>query len=205
MRKTPRQERSRQMVERIVAAGRTVLVRDGYARFATNRVAEVAGVSPGSLYQYFRHKDELLGVILDRYWDEVAARVTASLADRFGDPPDRMIPNTVEALLAALEQDSQLLRVAVEEMPQARMHDRRQELQRRIRDLATAYLSLTGRAGGGNVAARAWVLVAGMEGLAVRWVLDRPAIDRAELVTELTALADGYLGVPPGLSAPAAG
>jgi AcrR family transcriptional regulator len=184
------------MVERIVAAGRAVLVRDGYARFATNRVAEVAGVSPGSLYQYFRDKDELLGVILDRYWDEVAERVTASLADRFGDPPDRMIPNTIEALLAALEQDSQLLRVAVEEMPQARMHDRRQELQRRIRDLAAAYLSLTGRASGASVAVRAWVLVAGMEGLAVRWVLDRPAIDRAELVAELTALADGYLGAP---------
>jgi AcrR family transcriptional regulator len=189
------------MVERIVAAGRTVLVRDGHARFATNRVAEVAGISPGSLYQYFRDKDELLGVILDRYWDEVAERVTASLADRFGDPPDRMIPNTVEALLVALEQDSQLLRVAVEEMPQARMHDRRQQLQRRIRDLATAYLSLTGRAGGGNVATRAWVLVAGMEGLAVRWVLDRPAIDRAELVAELTALAEGYLAVPAGSGA----
>jgi AcrR family transcriptional regulator len=201
MRKNPRQERSRQMVERIVAAGRTVLVRDGHARFATNRVAEVAGISPGSLYQYFRDKDELLGVILDRYWDEVAERVTASLADRFGDPPDRMIPNTVEALLVALEQDSQLLRVAVEEMPQARMHDRRQQLQRRIRDLATAYLSLTGRVGGGNVATRAWVLVAGMEGLAVRWVLDRPAIDRAELVAELTALAEGYLAVPAGSGA----
>lgn len=190
------------MVERIVAAGRTVLVRDGHARFATNRVAEAAGISPGSLYQYFRDKDELLGVILDRYWDEVAERVTASLADRFGDPPDRMIPNTVEALLAALEQDSQLLRVAVEEMPQARMHDRRQQLQRRVRDLTTAYLSLTGRATGRSVATRAWVLVAGMEGLAVRWVLDRPAIDRAELVAELTALAEGYLAVPPGLGAP---
>lgn len=195
MRKEPRQERSRQMVERLVVAGRTVLARDGYAGFATNRVADAAGVSPGSLYQYFRDKEELLALILDRYWDEVAGRVAASLADRFEDPPERMVRNTIESLLSALEQDSQLLRVAVQEVPPSRLQDRRQQLRQRIQDLTTAYLSLTGR-GGARVSTRAWVIVSAMEGLALRWVLDGQAIGRAELVDELAALAEGYLGTP---------
>lgn len=39
------------MVERIIDGGQTVLLRDGYAGFSTNRVADAAGISPGSLYQ----------------------------------------------------------------------------------------------------------------------------------------------------------
>ena len=56
MRKTPRQARSREMVEVLVQAGRQVLAKEGYDGFSTNRVAEAAGVSPGSLYQYLDRK-----------------------------------------------------------------------------------------------------------------------------------------------------
>ncbi len=180
------------MVERIVEAGRAVLIRDGYARFATTRVADQAGISPGSLYQYFRDKDELLAVIMERYWTEMGDRVAASLADRLSDPPGRLVPNVVEALLSALEQDSQLLRIAVEEVPPSYREGRLHDLRRRIQDLSSAYLagrSSEARRG----AARAWVLVSAMEALSVRWVLDRPPIRREELVEELTTLATNYL------------
>ncbi|NNG39672.1 TetR/AcrR family transcriptional regulator [Flexivirga sp. ID2601S] len=180
------------MVERIVSAGRDVLIRDGYAGFATNRVADTADVSPGSLYQYFHDKDELLAVVLDRYWDEVAERVSASLADRFDDPPDRLVRNTIDALLGALERDSHLLRVVVEEIPARRLTDRRLALRRRIEELVTAYLSVRPDVQG-RIATKAWVIVAGMEGLAVRWVLDQPPIPRDKVVDELTALAERYV------------
>ena len=52
-RKEPRQERSRQMVDAILEATRRLLLSDGYEALTMSRVAEVAGVSPGSLYQYF--------------------------------------------------------------------------------------------------------------------------------------------------------
>ncbi|WP_223182656.1 MULTISPECIES: TetR/AcrR family transcriptional regulator [unclassified Streptomyces] len=192
MRKTPRQERSREMVERIVDAGRMVLARDGYARFATTRVADAAGISPGSLYQYFRNKEELLTVLMERFWAEAGDRVAASLADRLADPPERLVHNAVEALLSALEQDSRLLRVVVEEVPPS-YHERHvHHLRRRIHDLGSAYLA--GRVPEtGNGATRAWVLVAAMEALSVRWILDRPAIRREELVEELTALVSPYV------------
>ncbi|MFM9370395.1 TetR/AcrR family transcriptional regulator [Streptomyces sp. Da 82-17] len=197
MRKEPRQDRSRRMVERIVAAGESVLSRDGYARFATTRVADAAGISPGSLYQYFSNKDELIAVLMERFWARTGDRVTACLADHIADPPERLIPHTVEALLSAMERDSQLLRVVVEEVPPRYSEAHLHALRRRIQDLASAYLA--GRAGpaGRSGAVRSWVLVAAMEALAVRWVLERPAIPRELLVEELTLLASGYVtGAP---------
>ncbi|MGM9445236.1 TetR/AcrR family transcriptional regulator [Streptomyces murinus] len=196
MRKEPRQERSRQMVERIVTAGRSVLARDGYAGFVTTRVAEEAGISPGSLYQYFRDKDELLTVLMERYWAETGDRVAASLADRLNDPPDRLIRNAVEALLFALEHDSQLLRVVVEEVPPRYSEAHLHALRRRIQDLGSAYLA--GRAPGERSGTtRSWVIVSAMEALSVRWVLERPAIRREELIEELTVLATNYMAGAP--------
>ncbi|MDI3408135.1 hypothetical protein [Streptomyces cavernicola] len=65
-------------------------------------------------------------------------------------------------------------------------------LRRRIRDLGAAYLA--GRAPGERTGAtRSWVIVAAMEALSVRWVLERPAIPRELLVEELTALVTNYM------------
>src|ERR1700736_5178789 len=58
-RKAPKQERSREMVETILEAAARVFVREGYARATTNRIAAAAGISVGSLYQYFPGKDAI--------------------------------------------------------------------------------------------------------------------------------------------------
>ena len=67
LRKNPVQSRSRQTVDAIIEAGARILADDGYRHMTTNRVAEVAGVSIGSLYQYFSGKDAVLGAILNRH------------------------------------------------------------------------------------------------------------------------------------------
>lgn len=59
-RKEPIQERSILMVEDIIEAANIVLLEEGLFNFNTNRVTEVAGVSIGSLYQYFPNKESLL-------------------------------------------------------------------------------------------------------------------------------------------------
>jgi AcrR family transcriptional regulator len=59
-RKTPQQERSRRLNDDLLEAAARVLAREGAARFTTNRVAEAAGVSVGSLYQYYPNKAALL-------------------------------------------------------------------------------------------------------------------------------------------------
>ena len=123
------------MVERIVAAGRAVLAEDGYDACSTNRIAARAGVSPGSIYQYFPDKAAIVAAVIEGWSDETAERVAASLADRVGEPGGiGMVRATIEALLSALEADPELLRVVSEELPLAQHKDRRTALERRVRE-----------------------------------------------------------------------
>lgn len=184
------------MVERIVAAGRAVLVEHGYDAFSTNRVAAAAGVSPGSLYQYFPDKAAILDVVVDRYWDEVAESVAASLSDRLGEVGLTMVRETADALIGALEADRALLGVVAEQLPLARNRARRQALERRIRELLSTYLLVRPDASSRpDPAVTAWVIVLAVENLALRWVLDQPPIERTVVVQEMTALVAGYLGI----------
>ncbi len=65
-RKEPRQERSRFTVEAILTATERVVAQHGVEGATTNRIAEVAGVSIGSLYQYFPNKDALVTIVRQR-------------------------------------------------------------------------------------------------------------------------------------------
>jgi AcrR family transcriptional regulator len=66
LRKTPRQKRSADTVAVIVEAAAHILERDGFEGFNTNAIAEKAGVSIGSLYQYFPSKNALLSALMER-------------------------------------------------------------------------------------------------------------------------------------------
>ncbi|NBP26809.1 MAG: TetR/AcrR family transcriptional regulator [Betaproteobacteria bacterium] len=79
-RKSPRQARSADTVETILAAATRVLECDSLAGFNTNRVAEVAGVSVGSLYQYFPNKSALIAALIDRQQSALAQSIEACVA-----------------------------------------------------------------------------------------------------------------------------
>ena len=64
-RRSPKQLRSRAIVDAIVQAGRELLANEGASSLTTNRIAERAGVSIGSLYRYFPNKDAVLAAIYD--------------------------------------------------------------------------------------------------------------------------------------------
>lgn len=66
MRKRPRQQRSRQMVETLIDATARVLAARGLDHTTTNHIADAAGVSVGSLYQYFPDKEALIEALLER-------------------------------------------------------------------------------------------------------------------------------------------
>ncbi|MDE0853168.1 MAG: TetR/AcrR family transcriptional regulator [Nevskia sp.] len=66
MRRRPTQERSRQVVEALIEATAQSIAQRGLAQTTTNHIAARAGVSVGSVYQYFRNKEELVGALLDK-------------------------------------------------------------------------------------------------------------------------------------------
>ncbi|MCV9935852.1 TetR/AcrR family transcriptional regulator [Boseaceae bacterium BT-24-1] len=80
MRKEPRQARSRATVEAVVEAGARILSEQGWSGFTTNKVADAAGVSIGSLYQYFPDKLSLVDAIRRRHIDDSLDAVRHALA-----------------------------------------------------------------------------------------------------------------------------
>ncbi len=72
-RKTPVQERSRVTVDVILEAVARILTREGPNAVSTNRIAEVAGVSVGSVYQYFPNKNAIVDALVERKVEDVLA------------------------------------------------------------------------------------------------------------------------------------
>ncbi|MBP1313855.1 MULTISPECIES: TetR/AcrR family transcriptional regulator [Herbaspirillum] len=117
-RKEPRQARSRAMVDTILDAMSRVLVERGYAKTNTNLVAESAGISVGSLYQYFPNKDALIFALRERHstrmltlFEDVVAHIDAS-GTLSGD-----FEKLINALVAAHLLEPELNRILEEEFP----------------------------------------------------------------------------------------
>ncbi len=100
-RKTPIQARSTVTVEAISEATIQVLLRHGAERLTTTRVAERAGVSVGTLYQYYPNKQSLLFAVLEHHMNNVAARVEAACESACHKPLAEMIRDMVEAFVDA--------------------------------------------------------------------------------------------------------
>jgi AcrR family transcriptional regulator len=100
-RKTPIQARSTVTVEAISEATIQVLLSHGAERFTTTRVAERAGVSVGTLYQYYPNKQSLLFAVLEHHMNNVATRVEAACESACYKPLAEMIKEMVEAFVDA--------------------------------------------------------------------------------------------------------
>ena len=90
VRKRPRQARSARLVTYILEAAARVLAREGAQKFTTARVAEEAGVSVGSLYQYFPNKQAILFRLQTDEWDQTSALLENILVNSDEPPPDRL-------------------------------------------------------------------------------------------------------------------
>lgn len=104
-RKAPRQARSVATVEAIYAAATQVLLEGGPGPLTTTRVAERAGVSIGTLYQYFPHKRALLYAVLQRHLTALANAVEAARDRLVGQPLAILSDGLVEAFLEARTSD----------------------------------------------------------------------------------------------------
>lgn len=84
-RRAPRQERSQFTVDAIFEAVARILATQGESALTTNRIAELAGVSVGSLYQYFPSKDAILLAMLDRHCDQLMLGLDAMFAQALAE------------------------------------------------------------------------------------------------------------------------
>lgn len=110
-RKQPQQARSAELVAAILQAGAQVLAKEGATRFTTARVAEKAGVSIGSLYQYFPNKAAILYRLQTQEWQQTSDLLRRLLEDSRHAPP-RRLRNLVHAFVRS-ECEEAVMRVAL--------------------------------------------------------------------------------------------
>ncbi len=88
MRKKPVQKRSRLMVDSIIEATGKVIAEEGLDAVTTNRVAEIAGISNGSLYQYFHDRNDLIEALLEKVSADTRKMFSAQLRTVAGQDVD---------------------------------------------------------------------------------------------------------------------
>lgn len=139
-RKTASQERSRFTVDALLQATARILVKEGYERASTNRIAHAAGVSIGSLYQYFPNKEAIVIAIIDRHMQEVIDLLRESLARVTAQPLDLAVREMVTAMVDAHRIDPQLHRVLAEQTPRMGKLDNVEAVDREIYSLVRGFL-----------------------------------------------------------------
>ena len=193
-RKEPRQARAQATVEAILVATARVLTREGYDRASTNRIAEEAGVSIGSLYQYFPSKEALVTALIDRH----IARMRDLLETHLTLLSTASLPVAVRALVELMievhAQNPRLHKVIAEQVPRIGRLNRIHEFEREVGDRVRVLLE--GRRGElrtANLDLAAFVLVTIVESLTHRAIVEGSPWTDEELADEGTDLVLRYL------------
>jgi AcrR family transcriptional regulator len=131
-RKFPRQERSKIAVEAILEATTRILTEEGYDKANTNRIAERAGVSIGSLYQYFPNKESLITALMVKHSNEMIVLVESKLTDFYDSTLEIGISEIVKAVIAAHAIDPRLHQVLNEEIPESERSQQMHKAEERI-------------------------------------------------------------------------
>ncbi|MFP5322057.1 MAG: TetR/AcrR family transcriptional regulator [Acidimicrobiia bacterium] len=184
------QDRSRRTVERILDAAARIFDEDGYRLATTNRVAEAAGVSVGSLYQYFPNKDSLLVALAERHVDEITAAFDEHLAALDEQaPPLEVVLRSLLDLTVALNSTSRLHAVLFTDCPRTpALEARLDRFTGAVVAGVARHLRRTG-AGGTDPRRRAQLLVAACDAAVHTVVLGRrPGRARAAAVDDLVDL-----------------
>ncbi len=197
-RKHASQERSRATVDALVEATARILVSEGYDQASTNRIAEKAGVSIGSLYQYFPGKDALVAAVIDRHKEDVMRVVRRALAEVDALPVEAAVRRLVAVAIDAHRVDPKLHRVLTEQLPRT---GRLQQVEAFHREAQTRFAEYLERhrdeVRALDAELAAFMCITSIEAITHGAVLYRPDLLKKEqvddLVDEATRLVVAYL------------
>jgi AcrR family transcriptional regulator len=116
-RRQPKQRRALQTVDAVLDAVVRVLKREGFDAVTTNRIAAVAGVSIGSVYQYFPDKRAILVALHQRHIEEIDRMVKSRLVEHASSSLDDLIRAMVEGMIEAHTKDPELYALLFHDVP----------------------------------------------------------------------------------------
>ena len=198
MRKRPVQARSRMTVEAILDATARILVRDGYSRLTTNAVAEQAGVSIGSLYQYFPDKVALVEALharhLERRQQEIVGAMDLSLKGIELPQIRRLVAGIVNGHLVEPALDARFEALRHEAVFADRLAVRAplDDFRRSVERLIDAALGQPRQ--GSDTALSATVLIETIHALAMMATTAPSGPMRERIIDEAARMVVGYLG-----------
>ena len=197
-RKYAAQQRSRATVDALVEATARILVKEGFDKASTNRIAEKAGVSVGSLYQYYPSKEALVAAVIDRHNQEIMRVVRGALADVAALPIEQAVRRIVAVAIEAHRVDPRLHRVLAEQIPRTGRLADVEVFSRENFALFRTYLEdHRDELGETDLELAAFVCVTTIEALTHNAVLHHSEMLRGEaaetLIDEATRLVVGYL------------
>jgi AcrR family transcriptional regulator len=117
VRRQPQQRRAQLTVDAILDAMVRLLKRKGFSALTTNRIAEVAGVSIGSVYQYFPDKRAIFIALHQRHIEQIDRIIGATLIEHAGSPLDTFIRAVVGVMVEAHTTDPELYELLLHEVP----------------------------------------------------------------------------------------
>jgi AcrR family transcriptional regulator len=197
-RKSASQERSRSTVDALLEATTRILIKEGYDRASTNRIAEVAGVSIGSLYQYFPSKEALVAAVVERHSQELSKVTRNALLKVAARPIEVAAREFVSVAIDAHRVNPKLHGVLAEQIPRV---GRLENIEANVRDgyaLVRGYLEAhRDEIDVADLDLAAFVVVTVVEALTHAAVLRRPDIlvdEKArQFVDDVTRLVVRYL------------
>jgi AcrR family transcriptional regulator len=193
-RKKAVQARAHATIDAILRATAHILVKDGYDRASTNKIALKAGVSIGSLYQYFPSKEALVAALLDHHMEEMATVVRAALPRLAALPLEDAAEEAVRLMVAAHSVDPKLHKVLIEQIPRIGKLERAEVLEREMVALIKAYLEARRHEiAVGDLDLATFVVYGLVEALTHAAVLTRPDLLGEAFVREVTAVVVRYL------------
>lgn len=199
-RKVPKQDRAQHTVDSILRATAHILKTKGFAACSTNAVAKKAGVSIGSLYQYFPSKEALVAALAEEHAREGYALLLETIRDAAEQPRSiqELVRHYIGALVRLHANDPELHRVLMEQVPGIRSGVKAmQQVSNQSAALVRAWLEAhRGQFRPLDVEVATYVLVTAVEAVTHLRLVDRPAqLDTETLVAELSELVLGYLGL----------
>ena len=194
-RKAPLQERSKATVDAIVLAMTRVLIKEGWDAASTNRVAIEAGVSVGSLYQYFPSKEALVLAVMERHATAMTDRLQERMMELASAPLEEAVTELVHLFIENHQRNPKLHRVLIAQVPKVGALQKLEELNRLYERLVVAYMELHREdLEVKDLSIAAYVIVQGVEALCHHAVLERQElIDNGKLEEQIVRLIIGYV------------
>jgi AcrR family transcriptional regulator len=196
-RKSPAQERSRFTVEQIIQAATQVFAEWGYAGATTNHIAERAGVSIGSLYQYFPNKEAILVTLAKRHVEIAGNLLMGLVAERNLIETDltEVLRPFIQATLELHTGNPRLNYVILSEAVwSAEAMEQVHALEDQFIDQLALTLDTHRQVSVKNSRHAAYIVVHAIKNLAHEFVIHPPAgMSEEAFVEEMVALVGGYL------------